>query len=148
MEAKNLSRIITTPAGYQYEATDFVGKPYVSFSLTYEYIYEIILDGLQCEASLEPITAPTFWGISENFIHLLIDAYEDELSQNEDDKPLMTLLDLDAEEKPPIHVEIPFKNAHEAIMNALNTFGLIRTVNFESVAGKIADELVMVGAVD
>lgn len=68
---------ITTPAGYQYDEPETTGKPHVNVSLTYEDAYGILLDGIQSEATVEPLTVETFKALAENLLGLLIDASED-----------------------------------------------------------------------
>lgn len=61
---------------YEYEETVTSGRPDVSISLTYADAYDILLDGIQNEASIEPLAPHTFKALAENLLGLLIDANE------------------------------------------------------------------------
>lgn len=72
---------IQTTGGYEYEDTNLEGKEDVVINLPYAEAYDIILDALRNEASLEPLDATTFPVNAENILGLLIDA-----SENVDDE--------------------------------------------------------------
>lgn len=72
---------IQTTGGYEYEDTNLEGKEDVVINLPYAEAYDIILDALRNEASLEPFDATTFPVNAENILGLLIDA-----SENVDDE--------------------------------------------------------------
>lgn len=72
-----MSELINTPGGYSYVKPTTKGKPDVNIALTYEEAYDIVLDGLKAEASIEPITPETFDILAENLLGLLIDSSDD-----------------------------------------------------------------------
>jgi hypothetical protein len=65
---------IDTPGGYTYEEPEITGQPDVVISLPFAEAYDVILDGIINEASIEPITAPTFKMLAYELLHLLVDA--------------------------------------------------------------------------
>ena len=72
-----MSELINTPGGYSYVKPTIKGRPDVNIALTYEEAYDIVLDGLNAEASIEPITPETFELLAENLLGLLIDSSDD-----------------------------------------------------------------------
>lgn len=68
---------IQTTGGYNYEEVNLEGREDVVINLSYADAYDIILDALRNEASLEPLDATTFPVNAENILGLLIDASED-----------------------------------------------------------------------
>jgi hypothetical protein len=68
--------MITTPGGYVYAAPVIEGQPDVAIELTYAEAYDVLLDGIMNEATIEPITAETYPLLAENLLGLLIDASE------------------------------------------------------------------------
>lgn len=68
---------IQTTGGYEYEEPEIEGKPDVTINLSYPEAYDIILDALKNEASIEPLDATTFQCNAENILNLLIDASHD-----------------------------------------------------------------------
>jgi hypothetical protein len=69
-----MTTTITTPGGYNYEEPDATGQPDVAISLPFAEAYDVLLDGIMNEATIEPITEPTFKLLAYNLLHLLIDA--------------------------------------------------------------------------
>lgn len=67
---------VQTTGGYDYEAPNLEGREDVAINLSYADAYDIILDALRNEASLEPLDATTFQANAENILGLLIDASE------------------------------------------------------------------------
>lgn len=65
---------ITTPGGYIYDAPDITGRPDVAITLPFDEAYDVLLDGIMNEATIEPLTEPTFKLLAYNLLHLLIDA--------------------------------------------------------------------------
>jgi hypothetical protein len=68
------AQTITTPGGYIYEEPEVTGQPDVSISLPFDEAYDVLLDGITNEATIEPITEPTFKQLAYELLHLLIDA--------------------------------------------------------------------------
>lgn len=78
---------IQTPGGYEYEEADLEGKGDIAIKLPYAEAYNIILDALRMEASIEPLTEKTFQGNAEAILGLLIDVAQDETDEaNFDDE--------------------------------------------------------------
>lgn len=71
-----MSTQITTPGGYTYDEPDLTGHPDVSISLPYTEAYDIILDGIMSNASIEPITEATFKALAVDLLGLLIESAE------------------------------------------------------------------------
>lgn len=71
-----------TPGGYSYEDPIVEGQPDTSIRIPYAEAYDILLDGLECAASLEPITESTFKALAEDLLNLLIDASDDIVLQS------------------------------------------------------------------
>jgi hypothetical protein len=65
---------IQTPGGYEYDEANLEGRGDVVIKLPYAEAYNIILDALQSEASIEPLNSATFAGNTEAILGLLIDA--------------------------------------------------------------------------
>lgn len=65
---------ITTPGGYEYAEPEITGKPDVVIALPFDEAYDVLLDGITNEASVEPLTEATFKLVAYNLLHLLIDA--------------------------------------------------------------------------
>jgi hypothetical protein len=74
---------ITTPGGYEYDEPATTGKPDVHIALSYEDAFDILLDGIESEATVEPLTAETFKALAANLLGLLIDASEDARAESE-----------------------------------------------------------------
>jgi hypothetical protein len=65
---------IQTTGGYDYEEPNLEGRGDVAINLSYAEAYDIILDALRNEASLQPLDETTFQANAENILGLLIDA--------------------------------------------------------------------------
>lgn len=74
---------VETPGGYLYEEPQVTGRPSVAIDLPFEDAYDIILDGLQSAATIEPITPPTFKLLAATLLDLLMDESEDLESRSE-----------------------------------------------------------------
>lgn len=66
---------IQTPGGYEYEEPN-LDQPDINIALSYASAYDIILDAIQNDASIEPITPPTFPYLAQSILDLLVDAME------------------------------------------------------------------------
>jgi hypothetical protein len=69
-----MTRTITTPGGYTYREPDVTGFPDAAITLPYADAYDVILDAIKNAATLEPITEPTFKGLAQDILGLLLDA--------------------------------------------------------------------------
>ena len=67
---------IQTTGGYEYEEPNLEGREDVVLHLSYAEAYDIILDALRNEASIEALDETTFQGNAESILGLLIDASE------------------------------------------------------------------------
>lgn len=72
---------ITTAGGYTYDEPEINGQPDVVIALPFDEAYDVLLDGLANEASVEPITEATFKLVAYNLLHLLIDASTEEAEE-------------------------------------------------------------------
>ncbi|XKH58533.1 hypothetical protein LG293_15890 (plasmid) [Citricoccus nitrophenolicus] len=75
--------MIQTPGGYEYEDPETDGQPDVAINLPFADAFDVLLDGLQSEASIQPLTAETFRLNAYNLLHLLIDASADSEAEAE-----------------------------------------------------------------
>lgn len=69
---------IETPGGYTYDEPKVTGLPDVSINLPFDVAYEVLLDALECNVTIEPLTPPTFKLLAYNLLHTLIDESETE----------------------------------------------------------------------
>lgn len=66
-----------TDGGYIFEIPDLKSQPDVNISLSFEDAYGVLLDGLEAEASMEPLNASTFKHNALSLLWLLMDESED-----------------------------------------------------------------------
>ncbi len=150
MENKKTPRVIITPAGYEYEEIDFSGKPRLDVEMTIPDIEACILDAIECESTFEPLTTPTHHGLAGEFIHLLIDAYEDWESSDEapewlrlfNSPPLTVINGGLSEPVQTVHIDLSFAEAHAILMEGLANFGIITNKRFAALAGELTQLLV------
>lgn len=106
MNADNLSPYV---GGFNDEPST-EEQPTVHIQLDYDTAYNVMLDGLMNEASIEPMTEETFAYNATNLLHLLIDASED--SRNSDNPSLPTYKEIDTEAQ-----RLYYKGANKGAVN-------------------------------
>lgn len=69
---------IETTKGYIYTMPDIDNQPDIGIVLSYDDIYNILLDGIINESTIEPLTPSTYLCLVTNLIGILIDTDDDD----------------------------------------------------------------------
>lgn len=77
-----MSNKIYTPAGYEYDEPVLAGEPDVDIQLSYADAFDVVLDAIESEASIEPLTPPTFKVLAAQVLSALVDT-SDESSEKD-----------------------------------------------------------------